>query len=116
MKKSPRIPTFPSIPSLFLALAVLALLGALPPAEAQMPRPLETPYNMYQVRQYLMNAHFTTTRTVCPRGCDFSGVDTAIAYVATQERGKNKQWLIKIWGGVPAANPLLPGTVNYTYP
>lgn len=115
-------PTFPSIPSLLLALvalvvlAVLDLSGVLPPAEAQIPRPLETPYNMYQVRQYLMNAHFTTTRTVCPKGCDFSGVNAALAYVATQERGKNKQWLIKIWGGVPAATPLLPGTVNYSYP
>jgi hypothetical protein len=111
-------PSFPSIPSLLLALVVLVVLavldlsGVLPPAEAQMPRPLETPYNMYQVRQYLMNAHFTTVRTVCPAGCDFATPSTALVYVATQARSLTRQWTIVVYGGVTSSS--LTPNMSYT--
>jgi hypothetical protein len=121
MKSRATGPTFPSIPSLLLALVVLAvlvvldLLGVLPAApqaEAQMPRPLETPYNMYQVRQYLMNAHFTTVRTVCPSGCDFATPSAALAYVTTQARSLTRQWTVVVYGGV-TSNSLTPN-MSYT--
>jgi len=110
MKPDNLTPSVLTVLLTFLVLAVLAVLvvlGVLPPAtaEAQIPRPLETPYNTYQIRQYLMNAHFTTTRTVCPKGCDFATPSAALAYVATQPRSLSQQWTVLVYGGVTSTSP-----------
>lgn len=94
--------------------AVLAVFFALlfaAYAEPQIPRPLTTPYNTYQLRQHLMTAHFTTVRTVCPSGCDFATPSAALAYVATQARSLARQWTVVVYGGVISGSP----TPNMSY-
>lgn len=90
MKPRPTGPTFPSIPSVLLAIVVLvvfvvlSLLGVLPPAEAQLPRPGTAPYNTTQLRQYVSNAAFPWTITVCkgsPYGGDYADLSDALAAI-----------------------------------
>lgn len=95
--------------------AVLAVFFALlfaASAEPQIPRPLTTPYNTYQLRQHLMTANFTTVRTVCPSGCDFATPSAALAYVATQTRSLAKQWTVVVYGGVISSS--LTPNMSYT--
>jgi hypothetical protein len=108
MKIRANRPTFPSIPSLVLALVVLVVLavldlsGLLPLAEAQLPRPGAAPYNTSQLRQYVTNAAFPWTITVCkgaPYGGDYSDLSDALEAIPKRfpVRGPMQRVLVLIY-------------------
>jgi hypothetical protein len=112
MKTRPQAPTFPSLLSLLLALVVLAalavldLFGALPPAEAQIPRGSKfgkrwpQPYNAQLLRQYLTEGGFYHTVTVDSGGSgDFTKLSDAFAFVASQNPTMTSRWSILVYPG-----------------
>jgi hypothetical protein len=105
MKPKSPIPFLFSAVSVLGALAVLAvldLLGVLPPAEAQLPRPSIAPYNTTQLRQYATSAAFPWTITVCKGvhyGGDYKDLSEALEAIPARfpTRGVNQRILVKLY-------------------
>ena len=82
-------------------LAVLAVLAVLP-AEGQLPRAKKTPYNTGLLKQYVTDAAFPWTITVCkgaPYGGDFSDLSEALAAIPTRfpVRGPMQRVLVLVY-------------------
>jgi hypothetical protein len=120
MKSRATGPTFPSIPSLLLFLAVLAvlvvlqLLGVLPPAEAQLPRPGAAPYNTAQLRNYVTTAAFPWTITVC-KGAPYSGdyADLSDALAAIPKRFPTRGPMQRVLVSIYPCSVSSPTSLNY---
>jgi hypothetical protein len=108
MKPKSPIPRVSSVVSVLcvllvlFVLAVLALVGILPPAEAQLPRPGAAPYNTTQLRNYVTNATFPWTITVCkgaPYGGDYADLSDALDAIPKRfpVRGPMQRVLVLIY-------------------
>jgi hypothetical protein len=103
-----------AVPAVLAVLAVLVLFLSATPAAAQLPRPPKPPYNTLLLKQYVTDATFPWTITVCkgaPYGGDYASLSSALRAIPTRfpTRGFTQRVLVLVYPCLVAS----PTSPNY---